>query len=234
MEAKKMKRTLYNPRTDKHTTLPYFERCFTLYLAVLSTVVSCLDTYDAQEEYESFYNDTRTYLNAAVEDGFNFRKKQVKGWIWRNGFAMEWFFVKDERTGTQLTERWRNWYAYVQHRTEWYLRDRIASLYLSQLGLHRMVKSFNSVVKAYNGSTGRNVATSTQLDFRLNGSIEYSNKWRQEAEQERIKQGWANVGVYYDFWDVLNHDMFFGPIFYEHSQYQHGSNWSPNGVNLAV
>jgi hypothetical protein len=234
-EARKLKRTIYNPRTGKHTSLPYFERCFTLYLAVMSTAVNCLDTFDPQDEYESFYNDTRNYLNSAVADGFHFRKGLVNKWVGMNFFGqIRSRYTKDERTGIELTERWNPYWGYIQDRTLWYLQERIASLYLSQLGLHRMFKSFNSAVEAYNRSTGLNIATTNELNIWINRSMELANQCRQEAEKYRQDEGWPSAGVGYRFFDPLDAQMFNGPTFYEHGDYKHDSSSFPNGVNLAV
>jgi hypothetical protein len=92
--VQRIQQFLYNPNSNKHTTLPYFERCSTLYFAVMSSVTQRLKSYNIQTEYETFFNQTYAYLDGVYASSGAYKSSKIK-YKW-GGFFNHLNYVIDE------------------------------------------------------------------------------------------------------------------------------------------
>ena len=210
-----------------------------MHAAILASVAITPLGYNVQyikQLYESFYNDTYNYLNSAYWDARDTRRFQVEGR--KGGFFNSQRYTRDNKTGIDLTD----WWAYVSHPIDiFYNRPRFLSfkicyLHLRQIGLIRMFQLYNSMVRNYNKVTGSQLPEIKS--YEEGGFVDSVS--RIESEQatypplfQKLGYG-SNPGIRHGFYDPLTADILNGPIFYEHSKYEHGSNWSKNGVPLTV
>jgi hypothetical protein len=175
---KRIQQFLYNPNKGaKHNTLAYFERCSTLYFAIMSSVARCLKSYNIQTEYETFFNQTYNYLKGAYESAGQHKRSKIK---YRSypAFMHPLNHVEDEERGIHLTDQWglrHHKASALQHRY-WYLQSIIPYYYECQLGIQRMFASYDSLVRIYNQKTKRNLPLLVpMLDGNL-GELNYSLK----------------------------------------------------------
>jgi hypothetical protein len=220
---KRIQQFLYHPnKGQKHNTLAYFDRCSTLYVAIMSSVVRCLDTYPIEDEYEPFFHQTYSYLKDAYDSARFQRSQEIRR---RNVFSFPGTLdqVDDKKAGIKLTDQWSSIHHHYTIRLEryWYLQDLLPHYYLCQLGIHRMFASHDSLVRIYNQKTGKNlpllVPTLDSNISKLKGELEKRVAYLGEhGYNGPSKTPGIRYGLYHtthSFEDLK------GPRFYEHSDF---------------
>jgi hypothetical protein len=222
--VQRIQKSLYNPYSPKHTTLPYFERYCTLHFAIMSSVVGCLTSYNIQREYDAFFNETYAYLNGAYSSSRVAKESNIKRK--RGGILRHEHYVVDEGI-TDLTKWWilpadRHCLFTYQHR---YLQTLVPYYFQCQLGLHRMFASYDSLVKIYNEKVGKNLPLLVPvLDRELPGLLNTLHQYMDKI----TRMGFDDPGILYNLYHRRSIEELKGPIFYE------DLNWSGKSVQLTV
>ncbi|MBD2454705.1 hypothetical protein H6G80_11495 [Nostoc sp. FACHB-87] len=213
---KKIQYHLYNPYSQKHTTLPYFERCSTLYFAVMPTVVQCLKSYDLRTEYETFFNRTYNYLHDAYLSAGEYRRSTIK-YKW-GGFFNHLNYVRDNVTGRDLTDWWdpSGRYNVIEARYN-LLYWIVPCFYESQMGIRRMFASFDSLVNIYNQKLGKKMPLLTPfLDKGLSNVASMCEGYVRTA----TNAGYPSAGVRFGLFKNYSLEEFKGATFYVDAYYQ--------------
>lgn len=222
--VKRIQQFLYNPnKGKKHNTLAYFERCSTLYFAIMSSVARCLKSYNLQNEYDTFFNQTYNYLDGAYASAGDHRRSQITYKTY-SAFMHPLNHVDDEEAGIKLTDQWgiRHHHRSILDNRYCYLQYLLTHYYECQLGIHRMFASHDSLVRIYNQKTGKNLPLLVpRLDSNLGGlkggiesCVAYLGKHGYNGPSKTPGIRYGLYQTTHSFEDLK------GPRFYEHSDFQ--------------